>query len=477
HVVVILVHHIASDGWSMGPLWRDLAAAYEARLGGRAPAFAPLEVGYADYTLWQRALLGDAGDAGSLFSSQVAYWAEALAGLPEVIDLPTDRPRPAVASHRGAGVSVSIPPGLHKGLLSLARSAGASLFMVLEPGLAGLLSRLGAGDDIAIGSPIAGRTDRATEEMVGFFVNTLVLRTDLSGDPSFAEVLARVREVALGAYAHQDVPFEHLVEVLNPARSMAHHPLFQVMLALGNTPGAAGGLAGLRVAGVEADTGVAKFDLSVLLTEARGHDGSPQGVAGVIEYAGDLFDPAGVEALWRRLLALLEAAVADPDRALRRIDILSAAERTRLLVEVNDTAAVLPAAPAHPAGRIASMLADAAPALVLATSATRGSLPAGARILVLDDPDVVAGLEGRPGTDPTDAERCAALSGAHPAYVIYTSGSTGAPKGVVVSHAGLPSLASAQIEHFRIDAHSRVLQLSSPSFDASVMEPLMAYAA
>src|SRR5207253_2351949 len=401
--------------------------------------------------------------AGSLFSSQVAYWAEALAGLPEVIDLPTDRPRPAVASHRGAGVSVSIPPGLHRGLLSLARSGGASLFMVLQAALAALLGRLGAGDDIAIGSPIAGRTDRATEEMVGFFVNTLVLRTDLSGDPSFAEVLARVREVALGAYAHQDVPFEHLVEVLNPARSMAHHPLFQVMLALGNTPGAAGGLAGLRVAGVEADTGVAKFDLSVLLTEARGHDGSPQGVAGVIEYAGDLFDPAGVEALWQRLLALLEAAVADPDRALRRIDILSAAERTRLLVEVNDTAvlpaaglpelfeaqvrrspdasalsfgettlsyaelnaranalahdliargvgpesvvalalprclelvvailgvakaggAYLPVDPAYPPGRIASMLADAAPALVLATSATRASLPAGARILVL----------------------------------------------------------------------------------------------
>src|SRR5947208_2007372 len=423
--------------------------------------------------------------------------------------------------------------------------------MVLQAGLAGLLSRLGAGDDIAIGSPIAGRTDRATEEMVGFFVNTLVLRTDLSGDPSFAEVLARVREVALGAYAHQDVPFEHLVEVLNPARSMAHHPLFQVMLALGNTPGAAGGLAGLRVAGVEADTGVAKFDLSVLLTEARGHDGSPQGVAGVIEYAGDLFDPAGVEALWQRLLVLLEAAVADPDRALRRIDILSAAERTRLLVEVNDTAAGLPAAglpelfeaqvrrspdapalsfgettlsyaelnaranalahdligrgvgpesvvalapprclelvvailgvlkaggaylpvdPAYPAGRIASMLADAAPALVLATSATRASLPAGARILVLDDPGVVAGLEGRPGTDPTDAERCAALSGAHPAYVIYTSGSTGAPKGVVVSHGAVVRLFAATRGWFDFGAGDVFTLFHSYAFDFSVWE-------
>src|SRR5205823_4140341 len=200
------------------------------------------------------------------------------------------------------------------------------------------------GDDIAIGSPIAGRTDRATEEMVGFFVNTLVLRTDLSGDPSFAEVLARVREVALGAYAHQDVPFEHLVEVLNPARSMANHPLFQVVLGLNNTPSAAFSFPGLKTSFLPTRTDTARIDLSISLDEARGHDGSPQGVAGVIEYASDLFDPAGVEALWQRLLALLEAAVADPDRALRRIDLLSPAERTRLLVQVNDTAAGLPAA-------------------------------------------------------------------------------------------------------------------------------------
>ncbi len=344
HVLLVVVHHIAGDGWSLGPLWRDLAAAYAARCRGQAPGWAPLPVQYVDYTLWQHQLLGDHADPDSLFAAQVAYWIATLAGLPEQLTLPTDRPRPATSSHHGGHVTVWLEPGLHQGLVELARHAGASLFMVLQAGLAALLSKLGAGEDIPIGSPIAGRTDQALDGLVGFFVNMLVLRTDTSANPTFIQLLAGVRETALVAYAHQDVPFEYLVEILNPTRSLAHQPLFQIVLGLQNTPEPNFELPGLEARWLPAPTGTAKFDLTFSLREHRGGDGRTEGVDGTIEYASDLFDPATIQTLQTRWIRLLRAAVENPNLPIGRIDLLTSEERHRLLVDYNDTSAPIPAA-------------------------------------------------------------------------------------------------------------------------------------
>src|SRR5262249_22919247 len=344
HVLLLVLHHIAGDGWSLGPLARDLSRGYGARLRGCAPDFAPLAVQYADYTLWQQALLADDSDAGSLLSRQLSYWRDRLSGLADQIALPSDRARPAVASYRGGSVEFGLSAGLHGGLLGLAREQGASLFMVLQAGLAALLSRLGAGGDIAIGSPIAGGTDRALGGLVGFFVNTLVLRTDTSGHPSFRDLIGRGRAGNLAAYSHQELPFERLVEALSPARSLAHHPLFQVMLALQNNAAVALELEGLS-ARVEPVAGAsAKFDLSVSLAEQRTADGGAGGLSGVMEYASDLFDRGSVEALAGRLGRLLEAAVAAPEVSIGRLEILSAAVRRPLLHEWTATERALPGA-------------------------------------------------------------------------------------------------------------------------------------
>ena len=265
HVLLLLLHHIAGDGWSMAPLWRDLARAYAARLEDKAPELAALPVQYADYTLWQHQVLGREDDAQSAIARQLAFWTSSLKDLPDQLDLPSDRHRPAVASYRGDRVPLHIGAELHRGLLALARAGQASLFMVLQAALAALLSRLGAGTDIPIGSPIAGRTDSALDDLVGFFVNTLVLRTDTAGNPSFRDLVARVRASNLAAYGHQELPFERLVEVLNPARSLARHPLFQVMLALQNNAPVSLDLVGLSVSVELVDTASAKFDLSISL--------------------------------------------------------------------------------------------------------------------------------------------------------------------------------------------------------------------
>ncbi|MFI9377557.1 amino acid adenylation domain-containing protein, partial [Streptomyces parvulus] len=345
HALLLVVHHIAGDGWSLGPLASDLTRAYTARVEGRVPEWTALPVQYADYTLWQNELLGEQDDPDSLFATQVDYWRGALAGLPDQLTLPTDRPRPAVMTYRGDYLTVDVDAELHRRLSEVARASGASLFMVLQAGLAALLSRLGAGEDVPVGAPVAGRTDQALDELVGFFVNTLVVRTDTSGDPTFGELIGRVRERSLAAYAHQDVPFEYLVELLNPARTLSHHPLFQVMLALQNAPETQLELPGLR-AGVELGrTGTAKFDLFFSLAERRGERGEPQGLTGVVEYSSDIYDAPTVQMLFERWLRLLDAAVSDPDRPLTGIDILTPEEHRRTVVDFNDTAHAVPDVP------------------------------------------------------------------------------------------------------------------------------------
>ncbi|MEV5378992.1 amino acid adenylation domain-containing protein [Streptomyces nondiastaticus] len=343
-VLALVVHHIAADGWSLAPLARDLGVAYAARCRGEAPSWPPLPVQYADYALWQHDVLGSEDDPDSVVSQQLAYWRTALEGLPGRLDLPTDRPRPAVAGHAGDSVAFRIGPDLHRALIALAQDHQVSLFMVLQTAVAALLTRLGAGTDIPLGSPVAGRTDEALDELVGFFVNTLVLRTDTSGNPGFRELLGRVRETDLAAYAHQDVPFERLVELLNPDRSLTHHPLFQVMLAFQNTPEARPALPGLDCTPEPVEIGVAKLDLTVNIRETRADDGSPGGLDGSIDYSTDLFDRCTIEPMVTRLRLLLEAVAADPGRPLDQLDILTADERHRLLVEWNDTAAEVPAA-------------------------------------------------------------------------------------------------------------------------------------
>ncbi|MFF7456374.1 amino acid adenylation domain-containing protein [Kitasatospora sp. NPDC008115] len=331
HVLVVALHHIVGDGWSMGPLLRDLAEAYTLRLGGEPPVRAPLAVQYADYALWQRELLGDEADPQSLAARQLAYWRETLAGLPEEIALPVDRPRGARADHRGGRVALPIDPVLHGSLVALSREHRVTLFMTCQAALAALLTRLGAGTDVPIGSVVAGRSDEALDDLVGFFVNTLVLRTDTSGDPSFTELLGRAREAGLGAYAHQDVPFERLVEELNPARSLARHPLFQVAMVLQSTGEGELELPGLSVEALPSDTGVAKFDLNVTLEEFFGPDGAPAGLDCAVDYATDLFDRETAEAIAARFGRLLAAVVADPGQPIGRADLLADGERAELL--------------------------------------------------------------------------------------------------------------------------------------------------
>ncbi|GAB2887132.1 non-ribosomal peptide synthetase DhbF [Streptomyces deserti] len=344
HVLVLVVHHIAADAWSMGPLARDLATAYAARSQGRAPDWPDLPVQYADYTLWQHQLLGAESDPDSLLGTQIRYWKDQLAGLPVQLELPADRPRPAVASHRGGLLPLRLEPPLHQALTRLARERGATLFMVLHAAVAALLTRLGAGTDISLGAPIAGRTDEALDDLAGCFVNTLVLRADTSGNPAFTDLLQRVRRTDLAAYEHQDVPFEHLVEVINPERSPAHHPLFQVSLSLQNVSPRTFQLPGLDTRLETVGTGTARFDLMINLTDSYAGNGTPAGVEGTVEYATDLFDAGTVQILLDRLVRLLEQVADDPGRRLGDLDLLTADERHRLVAEADGTAAEVPEA-------------------------------------------------------------------------------------------------------------------------------------
>ncbi|MBX8687677.1 amino acid adenylation domain-containing protein, partial [Mycobacterium sp. 20091114027_K0903767] len=336
HVLVAVVHHIAGDGWSIGPLVRDLGVAYASRCAGQAPGWAPLPVQYVDYTLWQREYLGDLTDPGSRISEQLAYWEQTLSGLPERLELPTDRPYPPVADYRGASLAVQWPPELQQQIARVAREHNATSFMVVQAALAVLLSNLSGGSDVAVGFPIAGRSDPALDELVGVFINTLVLRVELDGDPTVAELLAQVRQRSLAAYEHQDVPFEVIVDRLNPARSLTHHPLVQVMMAWQNLPGqddgeaaATSSLGGMQATPLEADTQTARMDLTISLAE-RWSAGDPGGITGSVEYRTDVFDAASIQTLIDRLARVVRSLTADPEGKLSSINLLDTGDRARL---------------------------------------------------------------------------------------------------------------------------------------------------
>ncbi|MGW7206667.1 amino acid adenylation domain-containing protein [Streptomyces sp. NPDC054837] len=528
HVLLLVVHHIAGDGWSMDPLLRDLAAAYRARLEGGEPGWAPLPVQYADYCVWQHEVLGE--DRGR----QLDHWREALAALPDELSLPADRPRPARATHQGGDIPVRLDADLHRRVRALAAETGTTTFMVVQAGLAALLTRLGAGTDIPLGTPVAGRADEVLDEVVGCFVNTLVLRTDTSGDPGFRELLGRVRETDLAAYAHQELPFEQLVEALNPPRSLARHPLFQVMLAFRPTAEPRLDLPGLHADALPVETGATKIDLTFNLGEHHTADGSPDGIKGILQYSADLFDRSTAEELAARLERLLRAAVREPDRAIGTLNLLTDAERHRLLVEFNDTAREIPdttfprlfeaRATKTPdavavedsdstltyhqldarAEQLARVLGShgAGPGRIVAFSLPRSAdlavavlavLKSGAAYLPLDpehpaertayllaDAGPVCliardGLDGDadcpvvdPDAAPDDpAQPLAEARPADPAYLIYTSGTTGRPKGVVVEHRNLTAYVARCVEAYPSLRGTSLLH-ATMSFDATV---------
>ncbi|MEV6943131.1 amino acid adenylation domain-containing protein [Streptomyces sp. NPDC051172] len=530
HVLLLVLHHIAADGWSLDPLLLDLAAAYRARLAGREPDWAPLPVQYADYCVWQHEVLGEDQDR------QLDHWRRALAGLPDELPLPADRPRPARATHQGGDIPVRLDADLHRRLRALAGETGTTVFMVVQAGLAALLTRLGAGTDIPLGTPVAGRADEALDDVVGCFLNTLVLRTDTSGDPSFRELLARVRETDLAAYAHQELPFEQLVEALNPPRSLARHPLFQVMLAFRPTAEPRLDLPELHARTLPVETGATKIDLTFNLGEHRAPDGSPNGIEGILQYSADLFDRGTAEDLAARLERLLRAAARHPDRAVAAHDILDDRERHRLLTEFNDTARYVPdttfprffearAAEApdtiavedgtrsltyrqldDSAHRLARVLVShgAGPGQIVAFSLPRSVdlavgvlavLKAGAAYLPLDpehpaertaylladaDPVCLIARDRLPAgcgvgcavVDPDEAPDdpdtpLAEARPGDPAYLIYTSGTTGRPKGVVVEHRNLTTYVARCVEAYPSLRGTSLLH-ATMSFDATV---------
>ncbi|WP_219819039.1 non-ribosomal peptide synthetase, partial [Streptomyces sp. B226SN101] len=336
HVLLLVAHHIAGDGWSVAPLVRDLAYAYAARREGAAADWPEPAAQYADHTLSLAARLGSPDDPDSLGSRQLDYWREALAGLPEEIPLPLDRPRAAALSDQGGRVPFRVPDAVYRALLGLAGAARTTPFVGLHAALSVLLSRLGGGRDIPVGCPVSGRTDAAFHEAVGAFVNTVVLRCDLSGTPTFRDLLAAGRETNLRAQAHQDVPFERIVEELGTARSLARHPLFQVMLTFDDAPAQAvvdapgARFPGLDVSVGDIHTGLVKFDIGVTFTANDGQEG---GLLGELEYRSDLFDEETGRSIAARLVRLLTALVTDPDAPVGDLDVLGERERDTLLTE------------------------------------------------------------------------------------------------------------------------------------------------
>jgi aspartate racemase len=326
HVLLLTMHHIASDGWSLRVLLRDLASFYESFLTGQPPSLPDLTIQYQDYAVWQRQRL-----TGGVLAKELAYWKQQLRDAPPLLELPTNRSRPAFQSYQGARHFLTFPDALVEALKILSRRQQATLYMVMLAAFQTLLHRYSGQETIVVGSPIAGRTYKETEDLIGFFVNTLVLKTDLSGNPTFNELTARVRSTALGAYEHQDVPFEKLVEELNPDRSPSYSPLFQVALAFQNVPNPVFKLAGLQLIPLEVEGRVSKFDLTLFLTE---HAGT---LEATMEYNVDLFDKATIEQMLGHYQKLLESIVANPNRPLSDLAMLGSQEEHQLLVEWNDT--------------------------------------------------------------------------------------------------------------------------------------------
>ncbi len=530
HVLLIVLHRIAADDWSLRPLARDLATAYAARCGEREPAWGPLPP-----------KRDEASQNGSI-SAQAEYWKTALADLPAELTLPTDQARPSVTTYRAGSVPLELDADLHVRLLDLARESDTTLFTVLLAGLVALLTRLGAGTDIPVGTRVTGRPDGAIDDLVGNFANTLVLRTDTSGHPGFRELLSRVGNVNRQARARKDVPFEYLVDLLGPARSMARHPLFQVTLAVESSAPDTPSFAGLAARPVPVDLAATTVDLSLSLT-ARVADGSPAGLSGDLVYSADLFGQPTAVMIATRLARLLRAAAADAELPMGELDILSSSERSGLFaagtgaasevigagvselfaavaahnpdavaVVCGDSAltyqelaarswrlarcvrrhgvgpdalvglcvepgiemvvgalgilaaggAYVPVDPDYPAERIAFMLQDCAPALVLTVQRLRDRLPAGDWSVIGLDESWEAAAGGL-GDLPLPVPHPASL-----AYAIYTSGSTGTPKGIAVTHRNVVNLISDR--YWRNGNHRRVLLRSAFSFDASTYE-------
>ncbi|MEI5102904.1 amino acid adenylation domain-containing protein [Streptomyces sp. PmtG] len=521
HLLVLLVHHIASDGVSGGLIARDVSLAYAARLEGREPGWEPLPVQYKDYALWQRELLGDVATPGSLAAAQADYWRKELDGVPQPLNLPLDRPRPAQRNLEGDKVTFQVAAELATGLQKLGDERAMTMSMVLQTALGVLLGKLAGGDDVTIGGPIAGRTDDALADLVGFFVNTQVLRVELAGDPSFSDLLTQVREKTLAAYEHQDVPFETLVELINPERSTSYQPLFQVMLAWHNWERGKFELPGLEVEFEQHVTSTSLFDLffNMAVDDAGALHCD-------LQYATELFDRDTVEAIATRFVRVLEQVTADPTAPVSAVEVLSAEERDWLVRGVNDTAhpvadATLPGAfeaqverdPDRIAlvgdetslsyrefNRRANQLAHwlveqgAGPEQLVAVRVPRSVdlmvalyavVKAGAAYVPIDPElpedrvrhmldgakpllvleEALPDVSGYPETNP---ER--ALLPDHVAYVIFTSGSTGGPKGVPVSHRSIMNRLAWGLAHFEVGPEDRVLLSTSASFDVSVPE-------
>ncbi len=530
HVLLVTQHHIITDGWSLGILVREVAALYTAFRRGEADPLPPLEIQYADYAQWQRNWL-----QGEELARQSDFWKEHLTRAPALLSLPLDRPRPAVQSHAGDRLTFAVPSELTADLRALSQRHGVTLFMTLFSAWGLLLSRLSVQTDVVIGTPVANRQRREVENLIGFFVNTLALRLRLDDRPSVAALLAQAKETTLAAFAHQELPFEQVVEAVQPQRSLSHSPLFQSLFAFNNTSTAGEGvleLPGLTLAPVQSTDDSAHFDLSLSMADRDGH------LSAALEYASDLFDRATIERWSGYFLTLLEAIVADASAAVDVLPILPDAERRQLLHGFNasegehtehrlfhelfeqqvamhpDTLAVVFEDQRLTYGELNVRANQLAHYLIgigvqpddrVAISVERGLdlvvgllgiLKAGGAYLPLDPsypaerlqymlhdgaPKVLLTQEAlsalqttlsvQPASNP-DA-RAQGLTSSHLAYVIYTSGSTGLPKGVMVEHGGLSNLAHAQSRLFGVDAQSRVLQFSSAAFDASVWEVAM----
>ena len=514
HVLLLTMHHIVADGWSMGVFVRELAALYEAYLAGRLSPLQELPVQYADFATWQRDWL-----QGERLDEQLSYWKAQLAGAPPLLELPTDRPRPPVQTFGGAHEALLLSESLTRSLKELSLREGATLFMTLLSAFSTLLYRYSGQRDILVGTPIANRNRAETESLIGFFINTLILRTRFLDGITFRELLSQVREMALEAYAHQDLPFEKLVEELQPERTLSHSPVFQVMLDLQNTPVREIELQGLRLTQLPFDSEMAKFDLTLTAGETNGR------LDGLLEYNTDLFDAATAKRMVQHFERLLEAAVLNPDVQVSRMQLLSRDERRQILFEWNDTQAEynseqcihelferqVAATPdaigvVHNDQRLtyqelnaqANKLAhylrrlgistgsvvgvclersvDAVVAILGILKAGAAYLPltpkqpperlsfmlADARVKMLLTQEHLHALEKESAENP----RHKVLADST-AYVIYTSGSTGKPKGVVVSHRNLVHSTLARFGYY--DEPLKCFLLLSPfAFDSSV---------